>query len=198
MDTSGHHFRRSPCCAVVGLLVSRRGTRRRRIHRATHLQRERRTQRLALRSMVQPGPLRAASLALDIDSTRRRRPLSEPGAARTRVHAGSYSPDSARAPGNPTRWIYGRLHVHGRHATQLGQFLPDRRFLPALSEERGKRSTFCECLTVGYCFPRGRCRRGRLATEVRFRWVENCSRTRRWHWRCLLAPLVLVARQCLE
>ena len=55
--------------AVVGLLVSGRRARRRRLHRAAHFQRAGRAPRPALRAVVQYRSLRRTSLALDSDGT---------------------------------------------------------------------------------------------------------------------------------
>src|SRR5207249_9174575 len=63
------------------------GTRRRRIYRAAHLQREGRTQRFAFRPVVQPCALRAASVALDSDGSGRGCPVSQFGSARTRFRS---------------------------------------------------------------------------------------------------------------
>ena len=198
LDVAGDYFRRAPGRAVVGLLVSGSGTGRRRIHRAAHFQRERRAQRFALRPVVQPCALRAAPLALDSHRSRRGCSVSESAATRARLHAGGHSPDTARTVGNPACRIHGRLHVYGSHTAQLGQLLLDRRFLPPLSEERGKRIAFRQRFTAGDCVSGvGGCSRG-MAADVRLRRLEDRTRARSRNRRRVSTPLVLVARKCVE
>src|SRR5258708_775715 len=100
VDIAGDHLRRASGRTVVGLLVSRCGTRRRGIYRATHLQREGREKRIVIGPVVQPRALRAAALAVDFDGSCGSRSL--PGACATgaRLHVGGDTPDPARGPGN--------------------------------------------------------------------------------------------------
>ena len=65
--SAGHHFPGESRIAVVGLLVSRRGARRRRLHRAAHLQRQGREELPAAGPLVQHRALRRAALAVDSD-----------------------------------------------------------------------------------------------------------------------------------
>src|SRR5439155_194962 len=81
VDPAGNYVRGAPGGAVVGVLVSGGGTRRRWIHRATDFQRERRKKRIVIGAVVQPGALRTAALALDFDGARGGRSLSGVGAA---------------------------------------------------------------------------------------------------------------------
>ncbi len=67
--------------AVVGVLVSRRRARRRRLHRAAHLQRSRRKAGPAFGPVVQHRALRHASVAVDPHRGRGDRALSRPAAS---------------------------------------------------------------------------------------------------------------------
>src|SRR6516225_1118848 len=117
---------------MVGLLVSRRRARRRRLHRAAHLQRARREAGPAFRSVVQHRPLRHSPLAVDPHWRRRHRALSRPRASRDRIHDGTQQLSAAPVSRHRHRWIPRRLHVHDRNTVELGRVVPRVGLLPPL------------------------------------------------------------------
>ena len=94
----------------------------------------------ALGPVVQFRALRAALLAVDPRRDGGRRSLSSPRAARIGLRAARRRPSSARRARTARRRISRRIHVHDRHASQLGKFLPGFGFLSPLRAARPRRS----------------------------------------------------------
>ena len=97
--------------------------RRRRLRGPAHLLRQRRAAFAAGNAVVQHRPLRPAPLALDPGGAGRRHPLPQPGGPGDRLHPcadGSLAGQPARRHAGS---VSGRLHVHHRHAPELGLLL---------------------------------------------------------------------------
>ena len=149
MASAGHNFCGEYRIAVVGFLVSGSGAGRRRLHRAAHLQRERRKERPAGRALVQRRALRLASLALDSDRAGGGGSLSAPGTSRNRIHAGGQPARAAGAARHCDCRIHGGVHVHDRNPAELGRFLSGVGFLSPLHQARRRRQTLRADLASG-------------------------------------------------
>ncbi len=87
---------------------------------------------IGFRSLVQHRALCRAALALDPHRTGCHRPLPALGASGNRLHAHRESPCPAGSAWHRHRRLHGRVHVHDRHATELGSVVSGLRFLPPL------------------------------------------------------------------
>ena len=139
-------FCRASGTAMVGVLVSGRGARRRRLHRAAHFQRARRAARAALGAVVQHRALRDAAVAVDSDGAGGHRAVSRAATSRVGLHAGRHQHMPHALRGIADCRIHGGVHVHHRHAAELGRFVSGGRFLSPLLQAARRREALRECV----------------------------------------------------
>ena len=175
-----------------------RRARRRRLHRPAHLQRPRREAGPALGALVQHRPLRHPPVAVDPHRRRGHRALPRPRASRNRLHDGAQQLPAAPVSRHRHRRIPRRLHVHHRHAVELGRVVPGVGLLPPLRQQERIGKSLRAGLAAVH---RAAGHRGGVhfgAARLHRLGLGNRAASRRGHRRGLHPALVLVAHQCLE
>src|SRR5580658_1015869 len=193
---------------MVGQLVSRRRTRRRRLRRPKNVQRQGRKKLPRRHPLVQHRPLRHALLALDHHRTRRGRRLLPPRRpppqrrirrrTRERLRHGPARFPTARPARPHDRRLPGRLHVHSRHPIKLGHVLPHQRLLPPFPRPQSQRQTLRLRQQNHHRSARHSQRLRRRQHHQHPVRLATPPRHGRWHRLGSSPPLVLVAHQRLE
>ena len=184
---------------LVGQLVSGSGAGRRRLRRAADFLRPYGARRPVRDALVQHRALRGAALAVDPDRACVHRPVPDPRRQGVRLRADADG--SQRVSAGAARHHAGRVrrgvHVHHRHAAQLGRVVRRERLLPPLHPARSRGARICAGVADRDRAADARVDLGDAAPCVDRAGVEAADRHRRRHRNGAAAALVLVAHQCV-
>ena len=132
---------------LVGELVSGGRAGRRRIHRPADLFREEREALPRRDAVVQHRALRAASVAVDSDRSRRARPAAQPhrraGRDGGRVRLGDGALPAAQPARADAGGVRGGVYVHHRDAPEPGRVVHDQRHLQTVLRGGAQREALC-------------------------------------------------------